>query len=290
MTRLSLALIAGLSTAAFAQIASAADLPTKAPIVPVAPAAFSWTGFYVGATIGYGWRTVDNTFAVFQTADIAIPPISFAANDSLKLHGVIGGIEAGYNWQVRNFVFGIETDFSASDIKGSHDFIGSFRVPIGLGPQQSVIVSDNSHLRWLGTTRGRIGYANDQWLIFASGGVAYGEVEVNGVAQLPLQVAGPPSFNAPWTWNNSKTKVGWAVGAGAEYALTRNFTLKAEYLYVDLGDVTANVSGGVGSFVGSPGNCYADVGVCGQYANPASGPVTTHFAINIARFGMNYKF
>jgi len=105
-------------------------------------------------------------------------------------------------------------------------------VPIGLGPQQSVIVSDNSHLRWLGTTRGRIGYANDQWLIFASGGVAYGEVEVNGVAQLPLQVAGPPSFNAPWTWSNSKTKVGWAVGAGAEYAITRNFTLKAEYLYV----------------------------------------------------------
>jgi opacity protein-like surface antigen len=85
--------------------------------------------------------------------------------------------------------------------------------------------------------------------------------------------------------------VGWAVGAGAEYAITRNFTLKAEYLYVDLGDVTANVSGGVGSFGGgAPVNCYGDVFICAAYANPASGTVTSHFAINIARFGMNYKF
>jgi len=283
-------IVAAIPIAALTQVASAADMPTKAPIAPVAPAAFNWTGFYVGGTIGYGWRRVDNTLSVVQT-DTGNPPVSFAANDSIKAHGVIGGIEAGYNWQVRNFVFGIETDFSASDIKGSHDFIGSFPVAAVAGRLQPVTVADNSNLRWLGTTRGRIGYANDQWLILVSGGVAYGEVEVNGVAQVPLQVVGPPSFNAPWTWSNSKTKVGWAVGAGAEYAITRNFTLKAEYLYVDLGDVTANVSGGVGSFGGgAPVNCYGDVFICAAYANPASGTVTSHFAINIARFGMNYKF
>jgi hypothetical protein len=66
--------------------------------------------------------------------------------------------------------------------------------------------------------------------------------------------------------------------------------LKAEYLYVDLGDVTANVSGGVGSVLGGAQNCYGDAGGCGFYTNPASGTVTSHFAINIVRFGMNYKF
>ena len=90
--------------------------------------------------------------------------------------------------------------------------------------------------------------------------------------------------------SGSKTKVGWTAGAGVEYAVTQNFTVKAEYLYVDLGDVTANVSGGVGTInAGITTNCYGGA-TCRFYRNPASGTVTSDFAINIARLGVNYKF
>lgn len=280
--------VAGLiGTSAFA-----ADLPIKAP-PPVAPPPFSWTGFYVGATVGYGWRTLDNTASIVQTSDFNFP-VSFAADYTInKVRGLIGGIEAGYNWQSGNFLFGIETDFSASNVKGTNEFNSSFPVPDITEAPQRVNLTDNTRLKWLGTTRGRIGYVKDQWLIFATGGVAYGRVELDGNAQLPLPTT-DPVHNAPWVWNNSETKVGWAVGVGTEYAVTRNFSLKAEYLYVDLGDVTANVSGGVGQAFSLAANCYgfSSPGFthCALYRNPASGTVSSDFAINIVRLGANYRF
>lgn len=169
-------LLAGLVLAAAAAApAHAADLAYPAPAAYAAPApVFSWTGFYVGGNAGYGWGTADY---------------------SDDTDGFLGGVQAGYNWQVGQVVFGLETDIQASNIE-----------------------SPNFTLDYFGTIRARLGFAMDQFLVYGTGGFAYGSgsYEVLGLT-------------------NSQTQTGWTIGAGGEYAFAPNWSARVEYLYVDLG-------------------------------------------------------
>jgi outer membrane immunogenic protein len=247
--------------------ASAADLPartyTKAPPPPPVPV-FSWSGCYVGLNGGYGWG--NNHSALAPNVDPAFWDPAFAAGAapsffSWQNSGGVAGGQLGCNWQTGAFVVGVETDFDWANVRGSE----AINTP-GSALFVPGFFSSGTDLRWLGTTRGRIGWAVNNWLFYATGGVAYGSVNHN------LAFAFPATLDFQ-TIAATSTNVGWTAGAGVEWAFTNNWTVRAEYLYVDLGNQ---------AFVSTPS---------GRAANLASNLVeafSNHY--NIVRVGVNYKF
>ncbi len=176
--------------------ASAADIqrrqmPAKAPAY-LPPPPYNWTGFYVGINGGGGWGRSDFS-APFSTG-------SFNTSG-----GLVGGT-LGYNWQMGQAVFGLEGDVDWSNIRGS----------AACGGGVTVCETRND---WLGTFRGRVGYAFDRFLPYVTGGLAVGDIKTS--------IAGLGSTN--------DTKAGWTVGGGIEAAIAGPWTAKVEYLYVDLG-------------------------------------------------------
>jgi outer membrane immunogenic protein len=235
-------LIAGIAAAAFCGApAYAADMPMKA--APPAPM-FNWTGFYVGGNGGYAWGTGSQQMINHS----AIGGIDFfhAANPS----GGFGGGQIGYNWQGlgSRFVLGIEADFEGADIKGSHSGVGT-----AAGPETHSLKVNS-----FGTVRGRIGYAFDRTLVYATGGLAYGHVD----SQLSSVIV------ASVVERRTGTQTGFSVGGGLEYMLISNWSLKAEYQYIDLGSKPLG---------GAPG-----------FAGFFSNPLDTAF--HTVRIGLNYKF
>lgn len=165
--------------------------------------AFRWSGFYAGLQAGYGWGGTDATSTTLTTN----VQEAFSYNTS----GGVGGAHVGYNWQVNNIVLGLETDLELSGIGGSS--IGT----LGGG--------HITNIDWLGSLRGRLGYAAGNTLFYLTGGLAYGGVSVDrswGAATTPFVGA-------------SAWKTGWTAGAGIEHAFTPNLSLRLEYRYTDLG-------------------------------------------------------
>jgi outer membrane immunogenic protein len=175
--------------------ASAADIqrramPVKAPEVVMS--AYSWAGPYIGIQGGGGWGRSDNSIG-----------------GSSNLNGGLIGGTLGYNWQSGPLVYGLETDLAFANISGSGSCGGG-------------LFSCSTRNNWLGTARGRIGYAMDRWMPYVTGGFAYGGVRTS--------LAG---------FDNNRTKSGWTVGGGIEAAIAGPWTAKVEYLHVDLGSVDA---------------------------------------------------
>lgn len=225
-------LFAAIAMASFAatQMASAADMPIKASVAT----AYNWTGLYAGGNIGYGWaRDTGGSWTSYTDS----PPPTLGVGlyfpgggnvlPGVKPQGVLGGLQIGYNWQVSPIlVLGAVTDIQASGMKASASALGT------PGCCVPTTQSNEAKIQWFGTARGKAGYAADKWLIYATGGLAYGKVEEN--AAFNCAACGPPQFFAG---SSSKTKTGWVIGAGLDYALTRNWILGAEYLYFDLGSI-----------------------------------------------------
>jgi outer membrane immunogenic protein len=198
-------------------------------------------------------------------------------------------LQAGYNWQLApNWLAGVEADIQASGQKATTVYGATITGPLG---NNAATITDTNKLYWFGTVRGRLGVTSDRWLVYATGGLAYGNVNVSGNAQPANNIAN--IANAPITGDQSTTKVGWTIGGGVENAFYGNWSWKIEYLYMDLGRVTANLSGGVGTTVGLPGNCYGAPNAPGC-ANilpvPPSGALTSKLTDNIVRAGINYRF
>ena len=215
------AVLAGLGSTS----ALAADLGartyTKAPAMM--DAVSNWTGFYIGGNVGYGWG--DGKTSLLPTDNRAAIPATTLDSDP---KGVIGGAQIGYNWQVGTILAGLETDIQTSDIKGS----AQATLDPHFGP---TIASANSKLSWFGTLRARIGVAvAPNLLLYGTGGFAYGHIKDLS----NIQIANPP-FSDHWPASISKTATGWAAGAGAEWMFARNWSAKAEYLHVDLGNTSA---------------------------------------------------
>ncbi|MBR0830088.1 porin family protein [Bradyrhizobium manausense] len=253
--RASLMVLLSLSTSA--TIAAAADV-TGYKVAPVA--AYNWNGFYVGGHAGYGWsRSTGN-------ADPLPSPQAFGLSpNTLEFHskGALGGIQAGYNWQFApNWVVGIEADISWSGIRGRQTDAMIMFGGTALCPVCSPVSFDR---KWdhLGTFRGRLGYTQGHWLAYATGGFAFGSTRVD----TNLMV------NSFTLAASAKTDaVGYAVGAGAEYALAGNWTLKSEYLFTHLGDA--------GSMIGYPVPFLA-----GAYRYSWDDT-----KIHAVRIGVNYRF
>jgi outer membrane immunogenic protein len=249
--------------------AQAADLPAKAPFykAPVAAQVYDWTGFYFGANAGVG---LGRSLSQLIVPDGAI---AIAERSRFGAAGAVGGGQIGYNWQIQRAVVGFEADIQGTDEKGSRSFTcatGICTPPVGgilalVIPGPAVPVTLNQKIDWFGTVRGRLGYLVDpRVLIYATGGLAYGEVDSSATIGLV-----PTGFGAV-----SSTHVGWTAGAGIEGMIGGNWTARLEYLFVDLGTVNGSFQTAIGGLGG---------GVL-------SSNYSSHVHDNVLRVGVNYKF
>ena len=228
-----------------ASAASAADLPVKAPFV-AAPAPWSWTGFYVGANVG-GSLGHNPTTQTETEGSESFPIETF----NMAPFGFVYGGQIGYNYQfAANWVAGLEVDF-----QGTHQRDSACLLECGLESFNTTQKQD-----WFGTARGRFGYTNGDWMYYVTAGGAWMSIEQSfSVTSSPIALS----------TSSKQTNTGWVIGAGIETHLWGPWTVKAEYLYMDLGSISAAI------------------------LIPA-GPVTvaTESGIrdNIIRAGLNYKF
>ncbi|MDM7900793.1 porin family protein, partial [Brucella melitensis] len=153
----------------------------------------------------------------------------FSGSLDVTASGFVGGVQAGYNWQLANgLVLGGEADFQGSTVKSKlvdNGDLSDIGVAGNLSGDESFGLE--TKVQWFGTVRARLGFTpTERLMVYGTGGLAYGKVKTSLSAYDDGE-----SFSA----GNSKTKAGWTLGAGVEYAVTNNWTLKSEYLYTDLG-------------------------------------------------------
>ncbi|SFK09996.1 outer membrane protein [Methylocapsa palsarum] len=252
-------LLASVGAAALAGSAFAADLPSRpAPVIAPPPPIFSWTGLYVGGSIGYAWGNDHAALSIPGTPDVFVPGVpggefpipgfiipgtpsvyhSYGANPG----GVIGGAQIGYNLQLGPWVAGLEGDVSG--------------LSLGQTKYAGFAYNDNIKSNIQGSIRLRAGYAIDRILLYATGGAGFAGINT--------------SYASPFGYDSiSRTRTGWTVGGGVEYAVTNNWTIRAEYRYSDFGafnDYLIN---------SSP--------ILGTYARH-------HLTQNQVEVGFNYKF
>ena len=260
-------LISTVALVACTSLASAADLGgpygsslKDDPYVAAAP--FSWTGLYVGAHAGYGWGEWDGTLTYDEGAG-PIPGVWDNPNQSIDADGWLGGLQIGWNRQHGSVVWGLEADVSWTDMGGS----GSFDTASGYYNWRI-----QQELDWYGTVRGRLGFLPmPNLLIYATGGVAYGETSASHAAS-DLTNNGFVSGRG----SADEKHIGWAAGAGAEFMFSDRWTARAEWLHVDLGEADYRLTG------------------TNYYANPPEPSTTDSFpadlTFDVFRVGVNYKF
>jgi outer membrane immunogenic protein len=219
--------------------ASAADLPVKALPFKAPPpvVVYNWTGCYLG--VNGGWKEGRFRESVDAPGGVAVLPgianTTFAADhiDLPRLtsdSGAVGG-QGGCRWETReHWVFGFEGDFDWTNLHGTV----TNPAP---GTGGSVFIPGDyfgNHARWESSLRTIIGRSYDKWLFYFTGGVAATDVQMtsNFIATTVLPLAGPPAIPFPASsGSDSKVLYGWTVGAGAAYAVNRNWDIGAEYRY-----------------------------------------------------------
>jgi outer membrane immunogenic protein len=278
----SVALVA-LSLGTSAAFAAEKRVPAYTPPPPPAPAYYSWSGCYAGASAGTssgrsdGFVTNPGSTALGQgTGGVnALLGAGYPETGSFNLSGFIGGFQAGCNWQAGMWVFGIEGDGSATNKSGQN---GPVIGTIPAAPTATGFVTVNPNLvgelqeRWLVTARAKLGLAGwlfgPQTMIYVTGGGAWAKIDsslwVNGGT-------GPIVTGI----QQSDTRTGWTVGGGLEYAVGYGWSVKGEYLYVDFGNWNTFT------------NC-ANVGLGCPSGTPTN--LNVNLKDHIFRAGMNYKF
>jgi outer membrane immunogenic protein len=286
-----------LTTAAFGLLTGpvlAADRPVYKAPAPVAVC--FWCGWYVGGNVGGTWArdtSVTTGSTPLQSAGTGIfgfaPEAALAAalasnNIGGKQSGFIGGGQIGYNFQLAPaFVAGFE-----ADIQGLSHGNGGSAITVTSGvpgfPSEALTSTTavSKHVDYLGTVRGRVGVLlNSSTLLYGTGGLAYGGVHAaTSITQTDTGILpGPVSVTYGSAGAVNTTRAGWTAGVGAEMRLWDRWTGKLEYLYYDLGSVS----------YGLP-NLVANVPTFPAPTWTASAASSTHFAGNIVRVGLNYKF
>jgi outer membrane immunogenic protein len=186
------------STGAYAADAIVAQEPA-----PMAAPAFSWGGAYIGGEVGWGWGRAK------------LDDKNNGQSSEFKPNGFIGGVYAGYNFDMgNNVILGVDGNFDYNDLKKSHDYISN---------GSAVQTSAETKLRWSGAVRARAGYAVDRLMPYIAGGVAFGGVKNS------LNIGGS-------SYDSNKTLTGWTIGTGVDYAATDNVLLRLEYRYTDFGN------------------------------------------------------
>jgi outer membrane immunogenic protein len=285
--------LAGVALAALAGRAAAADLP--AATTPPPPPVFSWTGFYLGADVGYTWGASNGIASYGLVAFDRDPP--FGAASALGASGVVapnfngafGGGQVGYNYQFSRFVIGAEADGQAFAVQGSETAYSRATAPNLTGYSLTALSQASRNIDFLATFRGRAGVAvRPEALLYVTGGLAVGRVSHMVTQTQYANWAGEPGFPAgtePFGFGSSSyagTRVGWAAGAGVEWAFRGNWSAKLEYLYYDLGRVRSlGLLGSDSRAIRDP-----DPGASGLVAVDS----TSRFNGHILRAGLNYRF
>jgi outer membrane immunogenic protein len=197
--------------------AFAADLTPRPAPVYAPPPLPAWAGFYVGLNAGGGIGTATSDFTAAGT--------TFASVDN-SLTGAVAGGQAGYNWQSGPLVYGLETDIQWANAKGT---LSAPCVPGLCGV--ALTANYTQEVSWFGTVRGRLGYAQNGWLLYGTAGYAYGQLTTNANASAGATSA---SFSA------TDFVDGWTAGGGIEVLLAPRWSLKGEYLYTDFGRANHN--------------------------------------------------
>ena len=259
-------LLGALTCLTLANSAIAADLPVRAP-PPYAPPLFTWTGFYVGVHAG---ATFTQGRRITELAPVTANDTVYNVTGGFAALGnktsFIGGGQVGYNYQINQFVVGLEADASYWGYRASTPELTVAGLPIG-GIDNDTIGSKRAH--WLATARARLGFAFDRLLVYATGGFAFSDLKYSFVDARLLPPAGPGLING-----SVRPNWGWAIGGGLEYAVTNNWTVKGEYLYThfDAKTFRATISAPIG-FVGRTTRIHGDA-----------------TDLHVVRIGINYKF
>jgi outer membrane immunogenic protein len=318
-------LISGLAGAACSFAASGlafAQVPPPAP-APV----YNWTGWYAGVNAGASFgsantdihdaTTVTATVVVTGTHAGTLPGAStfgLGGSNTNYPSGFMGGGQIGYNWQYSPLiVVGLEADFQGALERDSFTRTDNFSGPLnstGLCPppagnfcgffstaEGSRTLDFHTQIDWFGTVRGRIGYVwgNGNVMSYLTGGLAYGEVKINGTSSTSGTTTSVP-FSVTESFGQSHVNTGWVAGYGTEGVIdfwgARNWTWKIEGLWMDLGSVDATGTGIGPHSTGAPlSPCFGAGTTCTVTAG-ANGQATTHthFTDGILRAGLNYKF
>lgn len=258
MKKVALALMA---VTAFAGQALAADMAVKAKAPIIAPV-MSWTGFYVGVNGGGAWADPNIAMTYVDLANTGNTFNSYVPTTvNASASGGLVGVHAGYNWQASpNWVFGIEGDWDWTNLRasGTNNLI---RAVVGTPLTDNAFLE--TKINWLASLRGRLGYASNNWLLYATGGVAFADMDFNaGVncTNVPasLCAGGTQSIRAGF----NDTRIGGVVGGGVEVKPASNWIFGVEYLYYRFNDT--NTGGGSWRFAnGAPAPFY-DCTVAGQ--------------------------
>lgn len=247
----------------------AADMPVKSPPAVVATV-YNWTGLYIGVNAGYGWsdEAIDLTGDPVTVGPTFIIPGGVPTSIAKNPKGFIGGGQIGYGYQSGRWLLGFEADFNGAGIRSSQDVTAIVGVERFTHGEQK--------LDWLATVRARVGVTpSDRVLVYATGGLAVGHATSSIVltTTVPNNVAACIAANVGICMSDSQSKilVGWSVGGGLEFAFAGNWSVKAEYLYYDLGNISTAAAD---TRIAPPAILFGDQQVRG----------------NIVRAGVNYRF
>jgi outer membrane immunogenic protein len=232
--------------------ALAADLPVKAPPMVVA-SVYNWTGIYGGVHVGYGqgmkdW--LDQSFAY-------------------KVKGFLGGGQIGVNQQIGNWVIGLEADASWANIKGDQV------VAVGPFGGATASLAASSRIDRLATLTGRLGFAQDRWLVYLKGGAAWAHETHDFRLNVTQVIPGAGPITQVAAASGSENRFGWVLGIGSEVALWGNWSFKSEYNYLHMGNNRVRLDG-----------TQTILGV----TTPFNFTENIHQNLHLAKFGLNYRF
>jgi len=249
--------------------ASAADLApryTKAPPAPVV-AVYNWTGFYIGGFVGGAFADGNASSTEPATAGGLLYNGTGLNNSYSLSNSVIAGGTIGYNWQPAgsNWVIGLEGEAGYLHLDRTIQDINAFNA--GLALPDSL---DHTRIGdWYGVIAGRAGFTFNQALIYAKGGAAFVNKNYSFADNCTTGACGGGILNL----SNNRTQVTWAAGGGIEYALTPNWSIKGEYLYLATRESYSQSGAGGGTAAGA------------TYTNTHTDP-----GVHTAKFGVNYRF
>jgi opacity protein-like surface antigen/hemolysin activation/secretion protein len=285
-------------------------IPTKGTVKGPPPAtttsATAWNGFYAGLNAGYSWDPLSQSetasFPVWNGLDsfdpAHSPPLGIASAlgatgmSGTNAGGFIGGAQVGYSRQFNNFVIGAEADIQGSNTRNRHEFLngtpssnlvvqnGQFAL---LDEFAMTHVEHEKNVDWLGTLRGRIGYLITPTLLgYATGGLAFGGVRAGAVVSQAwggdANTLGQALQSSGSVGHFSDVRLGWTIGAGIEWMFARDMSLKAEYLYYDLGDARY------------PSSSLTTIEPNSGFSNIILPINRVRFRGDVARVGLNYHF
>ena len=229
-----------------------------------------WTGIYIGGNFGSALLNTD--FGGSTTGTLEVVPFQETFNASRSQHGWLGGGQVGINYEIMpRVVLGVEGDIDWSNIKGS---VTSCSTKTAAGAIDCAASADK--IDDFGTVRGRLGYVFDNLLVFGSGGLAWAH-DTTTITETCNGPKCPKTSNvfAIGSASSSVTPEGWAAGAGFEWRVLPNWTLRVEYLHLQFNRVAS---------------AYSLTGTVGAAPFASTSNVSATTGVEVLRVGLSYLF